>query len=136
MSQPSAVIRIVAATAALVGLSSVASAQGARGSSTPAAKHAPVCAKAVKVYTDRSQIPTPFDTLEVPPPDGPVRVTNEQEAEAAELAMRGRAGAVGATGVLVTDDVQEGSDGSRRVQRRVTGIFVPADGVRARQACK
>jgi hypothetical protein len=95
-----------------------------------------VCAKAVKVYTDRSQIPVPFDTLEVPPSDGPVRVTNEQEAEAAELAMRGRAGSVGATGVLVMDDVQEGADGTRRVQRRVTGIFVPADSARAQQACK
>ena len=78
----------------------------------------------------------PFDTLDIPAPDGPVRVTNEQEAEAAELAMRGRAGSVGATGVLVTDEVQDDNDGNRRMRRSVKGLFVPADSARARQACK
>jgi hypothetical protein len=95
-----------------------------------------VCAKGVKVYTDRSQIPVPFDTLSVPPADGPVRVTNDQEAEAAELALRGRAGSVGATAVLVTDEVLDDGGGERRVRRSVTGIFVPADSARAQQACK
>ena len=122
----------VVAAAVVVGSASVAGAQAAK----PAAKHAPVCAKGVKVYTDRSQIPVPFDTLEVPPPDGPIRVTNEQEAEAAELAMRARAGSVGATAVLVTDESQEDADGNRRVRRSVKGIFVPADSARAQQACK
>jgi hypothetical protein len=124
----------VTAAGILVGSTVVAGAQSARPAAP--AKHAPICAKGVKVYTDRSQIPVPFDTLEVPPADGPVRVTNEQEAEAAELAMRGRAGSVGATGVLVTDDSQDDADGNRRVRRSVTGIFVPADTARARQACK
>ena len=79
------------AAVVLVGSASVGSAQAARASA-PQAKHASICAQGVKVYTDRAQIPVPFDTLDIPAPDGPVRVTNEQEAEAAELAMRGRAG--------------------------------------------
>ena len=136
MPHSSVAIRTAVLTAVLLGATAaVATAQNA-SASKPAAKHAPVCAKGVKVYTDRSQIPVPFDTLEVPPPDGPVRVTNEQEAEAAELAMRGRAGSVGANAVLVTDDAQEDADGNRRVRRTVTGIFIPADSVRAQQACK
>jgi hypothetical protein len=124
------------AAVVFVGSASAAGAQGARASSTPQVKHAPICAQGVKVYTDRSQIPVPFDTLEVPAPDGPVRVTNEQEAEAAELALRGRAGSVGATGVLLTDEVQEDNDGNRRVRRAVKGLFVPADSARAHGACK
>jgi hypothetical protein len=130
----SSVRRSIAVGAALVGITSVAGAQGARQSS-PAAKHAPICAKGVKVYTDRTQVPVPFDTLDVPRPDGPVRVTNEQEAEAAELAMRERAGSVGATGVLVIDEVED-DGGNRRMHRSVTGVFVPADSARAHQACK
>jgi hypothetical protein len=121
------------AAVVLAGSASIAGAQSAPGSSP--VKRAPICAQGVKVYTDRSQIPVPFDTLEIPAPDGPVRVTNEQEAEAAELALRGRAGSVGATGVLVTEEVED--DGtSRRVRRAVKGLFVPADSARARQACK
>jgi len=122
----------VVAAVVLAASAAVGSAQ----SSTPAPKHTPICAKGVRVYTERSQVPVPFDTLEVPRPDAPIRVTNEQEAEAAELAMRGRAGAVGATGVLVTDEVQETGDGERRVRRNVLGVFVPADSARAQQACK
>jgi hypothetical protein len=109
---------------------------GTAQSSTPAAKRTPICAKGVKVYTERSQVPVPFDTLEVPRPDAPIRVTNEQEAEAAELAMRARAGSVGATGVLVTDEIQDSGDGERRMRRNVLGVFVPADSARAQQACK
>jgi hypothetical protein len=122
----------IVAAAILAGSAAVASAQSAK----PAVKHTPVCAKGVKVYTDRSQIPVPFDTLDVPPTDAPVRVTNEQEAEAAELALRGRAGSVGANAVLITDEVQDQGDGNRRLRRNVTGIFVPADSARALQACK
>lgn len=122
----------VAAAVILAGSATVASAQ----STKPAVKHTPVCAKGVKVYTDRSQIPVPFDTLDVPPSDTPVRVTNEQEAEAAELALRGRAGSIGANAVLITDEVEESGDGNRRVRRNVTGIFVPSDSSRALQACK
>jgi len=124
----------VGAVVILVAAASIASAQATRSSATTQ-KHAPICAKGVKIYTERSQIPVPFDTLEVPPPDAPVRVTNEQEMEAAELAMRERAGSVGATGVLVTDEVEE-DGGNRRVRRSVKGVFVPADSARAAQACK
>ena len=124
------------AALALVGSATMASAQSSRSSTAPAAKHTPVCAKGVRVYTERSQVPTPFDTLEVPPTDGPVRVTNDQEAEAAELALRARAGSVGATAVLITDEVLEQGDGDRRVRRSVTGLFVPSDSARAQAACK
>jgi hypothetical protein len=134
MRYSSSVMRSAAVAAMFVGTASVASAQGARESSSTAAKHPPICAKGVKVYTERTQIPVPFDTLDVPPPDGPVRVTNEQEAEAAELALRTRAGSVGATGVLVTDEVED-DGGNRRMQRSVKGLFVPADSARAHQAC-
>lgn len=121
----------VAAAVVLAGSAAVGSAQDAKP-----AKHTPICAKGVRIYTERNQVPVPFDTLQVPSPDGPVRVTNEQEAEAAELAMRARAGSVGATGVLVTDEVQDTGDGERRMRRNVLGVFVPADSARAQQACK
>jgi hypothetical protein len=108
----------------------------AQGSSNAAkAKHPAICAKGVRVYTDRSQLPTPHDTLSIPPADGPIRVSSPEEAEAAELALRGRAGSVGATGVLVVDDVSGDGD-SQRVRRTATGVFVPADSARALQACK
>ena len=45
----------------------------------------------------------PRDTLTIPPADGSVRVSSPEEAEAAELALRERAGSVGATSVLVID---------------------------------
>ena len=108
----------------------------AQASSTAAkAKHPAICAKGVRVYTDRSQLPTPHDTLSIPPADGPIRVTSPEEAEAAELALRERAGSVGATGVLVVDEVSGDGD-SQRVRRSATGVFVPADSARALQACK
>ena len=87
------------------------------------------------MYTEKSQIPVPHDTVQVPPADGPVRVTSPEEAEAAELAMRARAGSVGATGVLVSDEVSGDGD-QQRVRRTVTGVFVRADSARAQQACK
>jgi hypothetical protein len=71
----------------------------------------------------------------MPPADGPVRVTSPEEAEAAELAMRGRAGSVGATGVLVTDEVSD-EGGQQRIRRSVTALYVPADSARAQAACK
>src|SRR4051812_1298743 len=57
-----------------------------------AAKHPVVCAKGVRMFTDKSQIPVPHDTLALPLADGPIRVTSPEEAEAAELALRARAG--------------------------------------------
>jgi hypothetical protein len=115
-------------------LAAASHAQGA-ASARPAATRPPVCAKGVRVFTEKSQVPVPFDTLRVPPSDGPVRVTSPEEAEAAELALRGRAGTVGATGVLVTDVVSD-EGGMQRMSRSVMGVFVRADSARAQQACK
>jgi hypothetical protein len=105
--------------------------------SSPAAKpkHPPVCAQGVRMFTELSQIPVPHDSVQIPPADGPIRVTSPEEAEAAELALRGRAGSVGATGVLITDETTE-EGGGQRVRRRVAGIFAPADSARAQAACK
>jgi hypothetical protein len=98
-------------------------------------KRAPVCAEAVKVYTDFKQVPAPFDSVRIPPADGPIRVTNEEEAAAAELQVRKRAGSVGATGLVMTmEEVDDGS-GMIRASRRVTGVFVRADSAAAQKAC-
>lgn len=134
----------MSALAAFVRVSSVAIAVlilGARAAhaQAPAAaakpKHPVVCAKGVRVYNDRSQVPIPHDTVAIPPADGPIRVTSPEEAEAAELALRGRAGSAGANSVLVIDEVSGDGD-SQRVRRSATGLFVPADSARALQACK
>jgi hypothetical protein len=116
---------------------SILAAHAAHAQATAAAKakHPAVCAKGVRVYTDRGQVPVPHDTLAIPPADGPIRVTSPEEAEAAEMALRGRAGSAGANAVLVVDEVSGDGD-SQRVRRTATGLFVPADSVRALQACK
>jgi hypothetical protein len=103
--------------------------------SAPAKKYAPVCGKGVKVFDDIKQVPVPHDTIQVPAPDGPIRVSNEAEAEAAELQLRARAGTVGATGVLVT--TAEDDDGAGRVtmRRQVIGIYVRSDSASAQKAC-
>lgn len=114
----------------------LAASHAARAQAAPAAKtHPAVCAQGVRVYTDKRQVPVPHDTLTMPPADGPVRVSSPEEAEAAELAMRGRAGSVGATGVLVTD-VTSDDGGGTRVRRSVTALYVPADAAHAAQVCK
>ncbi|MEP6999337.1 MAG: hypothetical protein ABI969_02585 [bacterium] len=112
--------------------SSVAGAQTAQ----PVATHPVVCAKGVRMFTEKSQIPVPYDTVRVPRSAVPVIVTNPQELEAAELALRERAGSVGATGVLVTDEMSDDGSGGQRMRRSVTGVYVPADAPRAQLACK
>lgn len=107
---------------------------GAQDKPAPKPAHPVVCAAGVRIYTDKAQVPAPYDTLTIPAPDGPVRVTSEEEAEAAELAMRGRAGSVGATAVLVTDERTEDADGVR-LHRSVLGLYIPADSARAQRAC-
>jgi hypothetical protein len=107
----------------------------AQAAAAAKAKHPVVCAKGVRVYTDKAQVPVPHDTVTIPPADGPIRITSPDEAEAAELALRGRAGSAGATAVLVIDEVSGDAD-AQRVRRTATGLFVPADSVRALQACK
>ena len=117
---------------------SLVAGRAARAQATNAAakpKHQPICAKGVRIYNDRGQVPTPHDTLEIPRADGPIRVTSPEEAEAAELALRARAGSVGATAVLVVDEVSGDGD-SQRVRRSATGLFIPSDSARAIAACK
>ena len=113
----------------------IAAAGVSHAQSTVKPKHPAVCAQGVRVFTDPSQAPTPRDTVEIPRPDAPVRVTSPEEAEAAELAMRGRAGSVGATGVIIADQTTD-EGGQQRIQRSVTGIFARADSARAQAACK
>ena len=106
----------------------------AQATAAAKSKHPVVCAKGVRVYTDRSQIPTPHDTVAIPPA-APIRITSPDEAEAAEMALRERAGSVGANSVLLIDEVSGDAD-AQRVRRTATGLFVPADSARALQACK
>jgi hypothetical protein len=133
MSVFAASIRVSSVAIAL----SILGARAAHAQATAAAKpkHPVVCAKGVRVYSDRSQVPTPHDTVAIPPADGPIRVTSAEEAEAAEMALRGRAGSAGANSVLVIDEVSGNAD-SQSVRRTATGLFVPADSARALQACK
>ncbi len=124
--------RLLAAMGLVVAASSIAGAQAAQ----PAAGHPVVCGKGVRVYTEKSQVPVPYDTVSVPRPSAPVRVSSPEEAAAAELAMRERAGSVGATGILMTDEVSDDGSGGQRMRRSVTGLFVRADSAKAQMACK
>ena len=108
----------------------------AQAGTTPAQppRHPPVCAKGVRTYPDFSQVPKPYDTLAMPP--GPrIQVTNPEEAEAAERAVRERAGSIGATGVVFTEETSSDGAGAMEVRRRVFPVFVPSDSARAQQAC-
>ncbi len=122
----------------LGGVALVVTARGAVTAQTANQKprHPVVCAKGVRIYTDRSQLPVKRDSLTMPPSSGPVRVTSPEEAEAAELALRGRAGSVGATSILVTDETSDDGSGGQRLSRRVAAFFIPADSAQAQQACK
>jgi hypothetical protein len=97
--------------------------------------YVPVCAKGVQIYTDIKDVPKPYDSLTVPAPPEPVRVSNEDEMEAAELAMRGRAGSIGATGVVVTDDRTDDGGGNVQIRRNLQGVYVASDSARAQKAC-
>ena len=112
-----------------------ASRAGAQAAPAPAKKHPAVCALGVAVHHDAKEIRTPYDSVEIPAPAAPVRVTSEAEAEAAELDLRARAGSVGATGVIVTTVTDDDGSGEIRMRRSVQGIFVPADSARAQQVC-
>lgn len=101
----------------------------------PKRAYLPVCAEGVKVYDDIKEVPKPYDSLTVPRSAQPVMVTNEAEAEAAQLAMRGRAGSVGATGVVVTDETTDNGSGMVQMRRSIQGVYVAADSARAQKAC-
>lgn len=98
------------------------------------AKHPVVCGKGVRTYESLKEVPTPFDTLKLPP-HAPVRVTSQEEADAAEAQMMTDAGKIGATGLVVTEVVEENGN-SRSVHRQVIPVFVPSDTARAYGACK
>jgi len=97
-------------------------------------KYPVVCGKGVRVYTERAQLPAKRDSLAMPPAK-PVRVTSPEEAEAAEFAMRERAGSVGATSLLVVTKQTDEADGVR-MERSVSAFFIPSDSAAAQQACK
>lgn len=111
------------------------------GAQTPAptpvapTQHPAVCAAAVRVYHQKSDIPAPYDTVALPP-GPPVRVTSPEEAEAAELDMRERAGAAGANGVLIAEETIDQGDGNVRMRRSVTAIYAPSDSARAATVCR
>jgi hypothetical protein len=106
------------------------SAQG----SAPKPRHPVVCANGVRIYNDRAQLPAKRDSLTLPPSQ-PVRVNSPEEAEAAEMALRGRAGAIGATSLLISDETTDDGTGGQQVARRVAAFFVPADSAAAQKAC-
>lgn len=105
----------------------------AQASGPQATRHPTICAAGVRTYTSPQGVPAVHDTLPLPP-GPPIRVTSDEEAEAADLAMRGRAGSVGATGVLISEET-ENADGGMLVHRHVVALFVPSDTARARAAC-
>lgn len=120
----------------IFGLCLVAGASAsAQQSTAKAPQRAPVCAEGVKMYADIKEIPVPHDTVQIPAPDGPIRVTNEEEARAAELLLRKRAGSVGATGLLAMTVETDDGAGMVRASRRVVGVFVRADSAAAQKAC-
>jgi len=96
--------------------------------------HPPVCGKGVRTYNDFKDVPTPFDTLKLPP-HAPIQVHSEEEAEAAQQQMLTDAGKVGATGLVVME-VEDDNGGSRTVHRRAVPVFVPSDTARAYAACR
>ena len=97
-------------------------------------KHPAVCGKGVRTYASLKDVPTPFDSLKLPP-GPPIRVNSPEEAEAAETQILALAGSVGATG-LVEMEESEDQGGSMVVRRRVIPVFVPADTGRAYAACR
>jgi hypothetical protein len=120
-----------AAAAALLLIAATAGAQTA----SPAPTHPAVCGAGVRVYHQKSDIPVPYDTVSLPPAP-PIRVTSMEEAEAAEVALRERAGAAGANGVLIVEESTDEPDGNVRMHRSVTAVYAAADSAHAAAACK
>lgn len=103
------------------------------GAQTAKPRHAAVCAQGVRIYEDRAKLPAQRDSIVIPPPPGggQIRVSSPEEAEAAEMALRERAGSVGATSLLILTETDNDT-----VRRSVTGFFIAADSVRAAGICK
>jgi hypothetical protein len=111
-------------------------AAGAQGGGTMSrvATRPAVCTDGVALYNNLGSVPTPFDTLTMPPSE-PIRVSSPEEAAAAERMILQRAGSVGATGVLMTTVEEETADGLR-MHRSVTPVFAASDTTRAYAACR
>jgi hypothetical protein len=131
MSRSTVAVRVSLLAACLAGLAATAGAQAAT-----APRHPAVCAQGVRIYNERAALPAQRDSMVVPPPPGgQVRVTSPEEAEAAEMAMRERAGAVGITSLLVITETED-NGGDVRMRRSVSGYFIAADSARAAGICK
>jgi hypothetical protein len=102
----------------------------------PTPRHPAVCADGVQRYAGLASVPHPFDTLTFPKGLPPIRITNPEQAGAAERQMAERAGRIGATGMVTVEESQETDGGARMVRRRVIPVFVPADSARAQAACR
>lgn len=102
--------------------------------SAQSSTHPQVCAEGVRKYAAMSEVPTPHDSL-VMPPGEPIRISSAEEERQAELEMLKRAASVGATGIVVAEEVED-DGGVRRVRRRVVPVFVASDTARAYGACR
>ncbi len=129
----SPLLQTTIAVALVMALPAVGRAQQAAAAAPPA--HPKVCADGVREYYTKADIPTPYDTL-VMPPSEPVRVTSPEEAEAAQRLMRERAGSVGATGLLVLEETTDDGAGRVQMSRSLTPVFAPSDSARAHAACR
>jgi hypothetical protein len=98
-------------------------------------RHPVVCAEGVRRYGAMSEVPAPFDSLAMPRGLPPIRVTSPDEEQAAEREVNSRAGSIGATGLVVTQEASP-DYGIRTVRRRAVPVFVAADSARAQAACR
>jgi hypothetical protein len=106
----------------------------AQQAAKPAA-HPKVCAEGVREFYSRADIPTPYDTL-VMPPSEPILVNSPEEAAAAGRLVREKAGSVGATGLLVLEERTDDGMGRVEMHRSVTPVFSASDSARAYAACR
>ena len=127
MPRSMSLVRAFFTAASLTGFAASAGAQTAK------ARHPAVCAQGVRIYEDRAKLPAQRDSIAIPPPPGggQIRVSSPEEAEAAEMALRERAGAAGVTSLLILTETDNDT-----VRRSVTGFFIAADSVRAAGICK
>jgi hypothetical protein len=126
MSRSTVAARVFFAVASLAGFAATAGAQTAQP------RHPAVCGQGVRIYEDRAKLPAQRDSIAIPrPPGGQIRVNSPEEAEAAEMALRERAGSVGATSLLILTETDNDT-----VRRSVSGFFIVADSVRAAGICK
>jgi hypothetical protein len=133
MSRPIVIARVLAAAVCFSGIASTA---GAQVPATPS-RHPAVCAQGVRIYNDRAQLPAKRDSLVIPaPPGGQIRVSSPEEAEAAEMALRERAGSIGVTSLLILTETENDGPDMQRMRRSVAGFFIAADSVRAAGICK